>query len=59
MICWFVHVIQSKVDEMVQQGEKHDGNHAVNLGHGIEPDTPKSQAAFLAKNTQGFRTTTQ
>ena len=50
-----IEEIQSHVEDILKQCQQYEGNHILNLGHGIEPDTPEDNAAFFVKYAQSFR----
>lgn len=48
-----IEAIRSHVEDILAQGQTYGGNHLLNRGHGIEPDTPEENAAFFVKYSQG------
>jgi len=45
--------IKAKTEEILAKGHAR-GTHLMNLGHGIEPDTPEDHAAFFVKTVQEY-----
>lgn len=51
--CFLLDIFQERTEEILRDGGGR--NHVMNLGHGIDAQTPEENAAFFVDTVKNFR----